>query len=95
MPAKRKNTRSGYRSNRRPFLGKNDRQNCPLLRAGIKHVDYKDVALLLRYVGEDGKINPGRLTGVCSLMQRKLTLAIKRARVLALIPYTDQHKLSS
>ena len=95
MPAKRKHTRGGYRSSRNQFFNKHDRQNCPLLRQGLKDVDYKDVDLLLRYTSEDGKIRPGRLTGVCSLMQRKLTVAIKRARVLALIPYTDQHSLHS
>lgn len=67
------------------------RSRCPFKREGIRDIDYKDVDLLARYVNFDGKIQSSRATGVSSLMQRKLAVAIKRARYLALLPYTDQH----
>ena len=50
-------------------------------------IDYKDVAKLKRYITEKGKIIPRRTTGVCACHQRELTNAIKRARVMALLPY--------
>lgn len=52
-------------------------------------IDYKDVAKLRKYVSESGKILPRRITGTCSTHQRALTVAIKRARHLALMPYTE------
>ncbi len=63
-------------------------------KAGI---DYKDIARLRRYVSDRGKIQPRRRTGVCAKHQRRLALAIKRARYLALLPYTPDHvqRLSS
>lgn len=54
----------------------------------IEQIDYKDVALLRKYVSERGKILPRRVTGVSAKAQRKLTVAIKRARMIALLPYT-------
>lgn len=54
----------------------------------IDYIDYKDVKLLQSYIAENGKILPRRLTGVSAWQQRKLTEAIKRARNLALLPYT-------
>ncbi len=51
-------------------------------------IDYKDVAKLKRYMSERGKILPRRITGTCAKHQRALTLAIKRARHIALMPYT-------
>lgn len=65
---------------------------CRFTRAGVKEIDYKDVPTLLRNVDESGKITPSRITGTCAKFQRQLTTAIKRARFLALIPYTDKHK---
>lgn len=55
-------------------------------------VDYKNVDLLRAYTMESGRITPSRITGVSAKEQRQLTLAIKRARYLALLPYTDQHR---
>ncbi len=57
-----------------------------------KGIDYKDVDNLKNFITETGRIIPGRLTGTKSIDQRQLTKAIKRARHLALLPYTDQHK---
>lgn len=54
----------------------------------IDYIDYKDVKLLQSYIAENGKILPRRLTGVSAWQQRKLTEAIKRARNIALLPYT-------
>jgi small subunit ribosomal protein S18 len=57
----------------------------------IKDVDYKDVHLLKKFITENGKIVPSRITGTKARYQRLLALAIKRARFLALLPYTDKH----
>jgi small subunit ribosomal protein S18 len=54
--------------------------------------DYKDVDTLRDFISENGKITPARLTGTRAFFQRQLTTAIKRARFLALLPYTDQHR---
>lgn len=56
----------------------------------IKNVDYKDVARLRKFISERGKILPRRMTGACAQHQRNLTVAIKRARHLALLPYTGE-----
>lgn len=56
----------------------------------IEHIDYKDVAKLRRYVTERGKILPRRISGNCAKHQRQLTLAIKRARNIALLPFTAE-----
>ncbi|WP_022950370.1 30S ribosomal protein S18 [Leucothrix mucor] len=55
-------------------------------------IDYKDLETLKAYITETGKIVPSRVTGTNTRYQRQLATAIKRARFLALIPYTDQHK---
>lgn len=55
-------------------------------------IDYKDVNLMKRFVAESGKISPRRFTGTCAKHQRKLSVEIKKARQMALIPFTDKHK---
>ncbi len=60
---------------------------CAFCVAGEKEIDYKDAAKLRKFITEKGKILPRRQTGVCSYHQRKLALAIKRARNVALLPY--------
>lgn len=60
---------------------------CRFKKAGIKYVDYKDPNFLLKFVNEQGKILPRRLTGNSLKFQRKVSVAIKRARHLALMPY--------
>jgi len=57
----------------------------------IKEVDYKDVYLLKKFITENGKIVPSRITGTKARYQRLLAAAIKRARFLALLPYSDKH----
>ena len=53
----------------------------------IDYIDYKDVELLKRYISEKGKILPRRVTGTCAKHQRTLTVAIKRARIMGLLPF--------
>ncbi len=68
------------------------RKFCRFTAEGIKHIDYKDVEILKQYIGENGKIVPSRITGTSTKYQRQLATAIKQARYLALIPYTDNHQ---
>lgn len=63
------------------------RKVCPFTAAGIKHIDYKDVNTLKRYINEKGKIVAQRTTGLSSKYQRLVAIAIKRAREMALLPY--------
>tara|TARA_B100000902_G_C27030921_1_gene774460 strand:+ start:545 stop:841 length:297 start_codon:yes stop_codon:yes gene_type:complete len=60
---------------------------CRFKRSGIKYIDYKDPEFLLKFVNEQGKILPRRLTGTSLKYQRKVSIAIKRARHLAIMPY--------
>lgn len=60
---------------------------CPFKAAGVEYIDYKDVDTLKQYVNEQGKILPGRMSGVSAKFQRQLTTAIKRARHVALLPF--------
>ena len=55
-------------------------------------IDYKDLDTLRQFIGETGKIVPSRITGTSARFQRMLAKEVKRARYLALLPYTDQHK---
>jgi small subunit ribosomal protein S18 len=64
---------------------------CKFTAEETVQIDYKDLATLKAYVTETGKIVPSRITGTRSFYQRQLAVAIKRARFLALLPYTDQH----
>ena len=64
---------------------------CRFTAEGITEIDYKDLNLLKAYISESGKIVPSRITGTSAKYQRQLATAIKRARYLALAPYTDQH----
>jgi small subunit ribosomal protein S18 len=66
---------------------------CRFTVAGVEQIDYKEIDVLRDFIGENGKITPARLTGTRAFYQRQLTTAIKRARFLALLPYTDQHKV--
>ncbi|HIE54460.1 MAG TPA: 30S ribosomal protein S18 [Chromatiaceae bacterium] len=68
------------------------RKYCRFTAEGITDIDYKDLNLLKQYVSESGKIVPSRITGTSAKYQRQLATAIKHARFLALLPYTDSHK---
>ena len=68
------------------------RKFCRFTAEGVTEIDYKDIATLKNYITESGKIVPSRITGTSAKYQRQLSSAIKRARFLALLPYTDSHK---
>ena len=66
---------------------------CRFKKSGIKYIDYKDADFLLKFVNEQGKILPRRLTGTSLKFQRKVAQAVKRARIIGLLPYvTDSLK---
>jgi small subunit ribosomal protein S18 len=67
------------------------RKFCRFTAEGVKEIDYKDLDTLKGYVTETGKIVPSRITGTKARYQRQLATAIKRARFVALLPYTDNH----
>ncbi|MAI41197.1 MAG: 30S ribosomal protein S18 [Gammaproteobacteria bacterium TMED1] len=68
------------------------RKYCRFTAEGIEEIDYKDLELLKAFISETGKIVPSRITGTKARYQRQLAKAIKRARFLSLLPYTDAHK---
>lgn len=68
------------------------RKYCKFTAEGTKQIDYKDLDTLKQFVSETGKIVPSRITGTKAKYQRQLATAIKRARYLALLPYTDAHE---
>ncbi|MGI6031196.1 MAG: 30S ribosomal protein S18 [Eubacteriales bacterium] len=73
----------------RSFRGRKPKKKvCAFCVDKVEHIDYKDVAKLRRYLSERGKIHPRRITGTCAKHQRQLTTAIKRARHIALLPYS-------
>ena len=77
------------------FKRKSDFDNrpryCKFTSLGIDEIDFKDIKLLKEYITETGKIIPARMTGTSAKYQRQLNKAVKRARHLALLPYTDSH----
>ncbi len=84
--AEREERKGGGRKNR----GGKRRKVCFFTANKITHIDYKDTDLLKRFVSERGKILPRRVTGTSAKYQRMLTTAIKRARQIALLPYTTE-----
>ena len=74
-----------YLSN--PSLGKNKRKYCRFKKFGIRHIDYKDPDFLLQFLNPQGKLLPRRITGNSLKYQKKVAVAVKRARHLGLIPY--------
>jgi small subunit ribosomal protein S18 len=67
------------------------RKFCRFTAEGVKEIDYKDLDTLKGYITETGKIVPSRITGTKARYQRQLATAVKRARYLALLPYSDGH----
>lgn len=67
------------------------RKFCRFTAEGVKQIDYKDLDTLKAYISETGKIVPSRITGTKAKYQRQLASAVKRARYIALLPYTDSH----
>ena len=68
------------------------RKFCRFTAEGVHEIEYNDLEVLKQYVSETGKIVPSRITGTKAKYQRQLATAIKRARFLALLPYTDAHQ---
>ncbi|MBA2367489.1 MAG: 30S ribosomal protein S18 [Candidatus Protochlamydia sp.] len=66
------------------------RKRCPFTAAGIREIDYKDIDTLTKFITDRGKILPRRITGVSAFHQKKLTAAIKRARLVALLPFVAE-----
>jgi len=67
------------------------RKVCAFCVDKVKHIDYKDVGRLRRFISDRGRIEPRRKTGTCAKHQRRLSIALKRARHLALLAYTPEH----
>ncbi len=74
-----------------PKKGNLRTRECKFSKAGIKYIDYKDVKLLTRFVNDQGKILPRRVTGTSAKFQRQLTRAVKRARHIGLLPYVSEN----
>ncbi|GAA5219471.1 30S ribosomal protein S18 [Membranihabitans marinus] len=70
-----------------PNIGQQKKKYCRFKKYGIKHIDYKDPEFLKKFLNEQGKILPRRITGNSLKYQRQLSVAVKRARHLALLPY--------
>ena len=83
LKGKGKDKRGGALFRRRKF--------CRFTAEKVKQIDYKDIDVLKEFINENGKIIPARITGTKARYQRQLSVAIKRARYLALLPYTDVH----
>lgn len=83
----RSDSRDGGRE-RRPRGRRPRRKVCQFCVDKLEHIDYKDISRLRRSLSERGKILPRRMTGACAKHQRQLSGAVKRARVIALLPYT-------
>ncbi len=92
MAAPRKKFDPKRKRNTQSLLFKRKRF-CRFTVAGVEEVDYKDTDTLRDFIAENGKIIPARLTGTRAIYQRQVTTAIKRARFLSLMPYTDQHRV--
>ena len=90
MPRPTSNNKTAKRRDNSRQLFKR-RKFCRFTVENITWVDYKDVELLKDFIAENGKIIPARITGTKTRFQRQLSTAIKRARFLALMPYTDLH----
>lgn len=78
----------GDRAARRPRGRRPRRKVCQFCVDKVEHIDYKEIARLRRYINERGKILPRRMSGTCAKHQRQLSVAIKRARAIAMLPYT-------
>lgn len=70
------------------YVRKPRRKYCAFCKDKIEYIDYKDLNLLRRFMSDRGKIRPRRVTGTCAQHQRDLSVAIKRSREMALLPYS-------
>lgn len=79
--------RSTDKKRERPGFRRGPPKVCRFCAEKVQEIDYKEINRIARYVSERGKITPSRLTGTCARHQRRLSVAIKRARYMALLPY--------
>jgi small subunit ribosomal protein S18 len=96
MAKKSKSKPREERSTQRRRPGQRDgqmrRRNCSFCRAKIEDVDYKDINMLRRFISERGKIRSRRITGACRRHQNQVSVAVKRAREMALLPYVGERQ---
>ena len=88
---KNKNFKSKRRDDRKISLFEDRKKFCPFSQKNSPIIDYKDIKLLNRYISEKGKITPSRITNVSRSKQLELSKAIKRARFLGLMSFTNKH----
>lgn len=86
--AKKQNKETNDKKNVKALRRKTKKKVCQFCVDKVESIDYKDVAKLKKFLSEKGKILPRRISGNCAKHQRQLTTAIKRARHIALLPYT-------
>ena len=91
MMKKNKKYRSKSREDNKNSPFEDRKKFCPFSQKNSPYIDYKDIKLLSRYVSEKGKIIPSRITNVSRGKQKELSLAIKRARFLSLMSYTNKY----
>ena len=89
MPPRRKANTNPIQ--RQAVPGTKRRPSCPFKNSGVEYIDYKDTETLKRYLNEQGKLLPRRVTGVSAKSQRQLTVAVKRARHMALLPFVAEN----
>ena len=89
MKRNKRNNNTREEKNNSPFESR--KRFCPFSQLNSPVIDYKDIKLLTRYITEKGKIMPSRITGVSKKKQKQLSNAIKRARFLSLISYTNKY----
>lgn len=75
---------------RRPMKRSSRRKVCVFCQEKVQYIDYKDVNRLKKFITEGGKILPRRMSGVCAMHQRELSSAIKKARIVALLPFKGE-----
>ena len=88
---KRNNYKKSKRDEKRNVPFEEKRRFCPFSQKNSPKIDYKDIKLLTRYISEKGKIIPSRITYVSNKKQKELSQAIKRARFLSLLSYTEKY----
>ena len=75
---------------RKPMKRSSRRKVCVFCQEKVNYIDYKDVNRLKKFITEGGKILPRRMSGVCAMHQRELSNAIKKARIVALLPFKGE-----
>ena len=88
---KNKKSRLKSRDDKKSYPFEDKKKFCPFSQKNSPVIDYKDIKLLSRYVSEKGKITPSRITNVSRMKQKELSVAIKRARFLSLMSYTQKN----